>query len=94
MYVWNKRIVVTLLVVFGFLAIGVMPLDEETGWLTTHTTHWLALNYCVLLVWVFVWMYDQARMRGKTIWIWVVPFVIAPLPTLMVFVLVLQRRVT
>jgi len=39
-----------------------------------------------------VWMYDQARVRGKNVWIWIAPFVIAPLPTLMAFVLVVQRR--
>ena len=44
-------------------------------------------------LWVFVWMIDQARMRGKNVWVWLVPFVLAPLPTLMLFVLFLQRRI-
>jgi len=95
MYVWSKRIVITLLVLFGLLEIlfWVTSTGKESSLLTTRTTHWLALNYFLLLVWVFVWMFDQARVRGKNIWVWVVPFLIAPLPTLMAFVLVLQRRV-
>jgi hypothetical protein len=31
-------------------------------------------------------------MRGKNVWIWLMPFALAPLPTLMLFVLFLQRR--
>jgi len=94
MYVWSKRIVLTLLVLFGILEVvfWLTSTGEEASVLMTRTTHWMALNYVLLLVWVFVWMYDQARVRGKNIWIWMLPFFIAPLPTLMVFVLVLQRR--
>ena len=94
MYVWSKRIVIALLVLFGILEIVFWVTSDggETSLLATRTTHWLALNYFLLLVWVFVWMYDQARVRGKNIWVWMVPFFIAPLPTLMMFVLVLQRR--
>ena len=94
MYVWSKRIVVTLLVLFGLLEIAFWLASSgvEPSLLATRTTHWLSLNYVLLLVWVFVWMYDQARVRGKNIWLWLPPFFIAPLPTLMVFVLLLQRR--
>jgi hypothetical protein len=94
MYVWSKQIVLTLLVLFGILeaVFWLTSTGEETSLLMTRTTHWMALNYVLLLVWVFVWMYDQARVRGKNVWIWIAPFVIAPLPTLMAFVLVLQRR--
>jgi len=94
MYVWSKQIVLTLLVLFGVLEVvfWLTSTGEETSLLMTRTTHWMALNYILLLVWVFVWMYDQARVRGKNVWIWIAPFVIAPLPTLMAFVLVLQRR--
>lgn len=95
MYVWSKRIVIILLVLFGLLEIlfWATSTGKEASFLTTRTTHWLALNYFLLLVWVFVWMYDQARVRGKNIWVWLIPFFIAPVPTLMAFVLVLQRRV-
>ena len=94
MYVWSKRIVITLLVVFGILEVifWVTSSGGEASLLVTRTTHWMALNYILLLVWVFVWMFDQARVRGKNIWVWMVPFFVAPLPTLMAFVLVLQRR--
>lgn len=94
MYVWSKRIVITLLVLFGIfeLLFWVTSTGGEASLLETRTTHWLALNYFLLLVWVFVWMYDQARVRGKNIWVWGLPFFIAPLPTLMAFVLILQRR--
>ncbi|MDT7043437.1 hypothetical protein [Candidatus Nitronereus thalassa] len=94
MYVWSKRIVISLLVLFGILEVvfWVTSSGGEASLLATRTTHWMALNYFLLLVWVFVWMFDQARVRGKNIWVWMVPFFVAPLPTLMAFVLVLQRR--
>lgn len=95
MYVWSKRIVITLLVLFGLFEIlfWLTATGDLGSGLSTRTTHWLALNYFLLLVWVFVWMYDQARVRGKNVWVWLLPFIVAPLPILMGFVLVLQRRV-
>ena len=94
MYVWNKRLVIGLVLVFGLLEIvfwfTVSGGDESQ--LQTRTTRWIALNYILLLIWVFVWMFDQARVRGKNIWVWLVPFFIAPVPTLVAFVLFLQRR--
>jgi hypothetical protein len=45
-----------------------------------------------LVIWIFVWMVDQARGRGKNVLLWLGPFILAPLPTLMLFVLALQRR--
>ena len=94
MYVWSKRIAITLLVLFGLLEIvfWLTSTGGEASLLATRTSHWLSLNYVLLVVWVFVWMYDQARVRGKNVWLWLAPFFIAPLPTLVVFVLVLQRR--
>jgi uncharacterized membrane protein len=88
MFVWSKRLVATLLGIFLFDA---SP-DSMSG-LKLHTTRWMALNYLGLVVWVFVWMIDQARMRGKNVWVWLIPFALAPLPTLMLFVLFLQRRI-
>jgi hypothetical protein len=38
-------------------------------------------------------MFDQARVRGKKVWLWLVPFIFAPLPSLMVYILYLQRKV-
>ena len=95
MFVWSKRLVAALLVFF-VLMLGVFFFDttpDSMSGLKIHTTRWMALNYLGLVIWVFVWMIDQTRMRGKNIWVWLVPFALAPLPTLMVFVLFLQRRI-
>ena len=95
MFVWSKRLVATLLGLF-VLMLGVFLLNAtpgSTSGLKIHTTGWIALNYVGLIAWVFVWMIDQARMRGKNVWVWLVPLVLAPLPTLMLFVLFLQRRI-
>jgi len=95
MFVWSKHLVATLLGLF-VLTLGIFLFDENPDGpsaLTLHTTRWIALNYLGLVAWVFVWMIDQARMRGKNFWIWLIPFVLAPLPTLMLFVLYLQRRI-
>ncbi|MCG3777835.1 MAG: hypothetical protein JW388_0530 [Nitrospira sp.] len=95
MFVWSKRLVVTLLGLFlltlGGLLLTAVP-DSANG-LTISTTHWMALNGVGLSIWVFVWMIDQARMRGKNVWLWFVPFVLAPLPTTMLFIVFLQRRI-
>ncbi len=94
MYVWSKRIVITLLVAFGVLqmAFWSTATGDGTSVLTTRATHWLGINYFLLVVWVFVWIFDQARVRGKNAWVWLFPLLVAPLPTLMAFVLILQRR--
>ncbi len=94
MFVWSKRLVAGLLGLFiivlgAFLVHG--PAETISG-LKVHTTRWMALNYVGLLIWLFVWMFDQARVRGKNVWLWLVPFLLAPLPTLMLFILFLQRR--
>jgi len=95
MFVWSKRLVAALLVLFvlmsGFFFLSTAP-DNMNGF-TIYITGWMAVNYLGLIAWVFVWMIDQARMRGKNVWIWLVPFILAPLPTLMLFVLFLQRRI-
>jgi hypothetical protein len=94
MFVWSKRLVTALIGIFVLL-LGIFLLhgapDTVSG-LKIHTTRWIALNYVGLVIWVFVWMIDQARMRAKNVWIWLVPFCLAPLPTLMLFILYLQRR--
>jgi hypothetical protein len=94
MFVWSKKLIAALLALFlvllGVFLIHGAP-DSASG-LKIHTTRWMALNYIGLMVWVFVWLIDQTRMRGKNVWIWLMPFALAPLPTLMLFVLFLQRR--
>jgi hypothetical protein len=91
MFVWSKRLVAALLGLFG-LTLGIFLLNTPSDSLMLQTSGWMAINYFGLIVWVFVWMIDQARMRGKNLWVWLVPFLLAPLPTLMLFVLFLQRR--
>jgi hypothetical protein len=94
MYVWSKRLAIGLLAAF-VLVLALFssggPMAEESV-LKMHTTRWITLNYIGLMIWVFVWMIDQTRMRGKNVWVWLLPFVLAPLPTLMALVLFLQRR--
>jgi hypothetical protein len=94
MYVWSKQLVMALLGIF-LLLLGLFLLQgagEASSSLKIHTTQWMSLNYVGLVIWLFVWMIDQARVRGKNVWLWLVPFLLAPLPTLMVFILFLQRR--
>ncbi len=94
MFVWSKRLVAGLLGAFVLL-IGIFLVQgepESTSGLKIHTTRWMAVNYIGLLVWIFVWMFDQARVRGKNVFLWLVPFALAPLPTLMLFILFLQRK--
>ena len=93
MYVWSKRLVIGLLAAFGLLLV-MFVIEGQTGGtsgLKMHTTQWITLNYAGLAIWVFVWMIDQARVRGQNVWLWLLPFLFAPLPTLMAFVLFLQR---
>ncbi len=96
MFVWSKKLVGALLGIFTLL-LGIFLLQgpsESSSVLKAHTTQWIILNYACLLVWLFVWMIDQARVRGKNAWLWLLPFILAPLPTLMLFVLFLQRRLS
>lgn len=94
MFVWSKRFVAGLLLAFGLtlLLFLISGISGEASLLKMHTTRWIALNYIGLLVWVFVWMIDQARVRGKNVWLWLLPFLLAPLPALMVYILFLQKR--
>lgn len=94
MYVWSKRLVIGLLAAFVLMLVVFLTqgqLNEGTA-LKMDTTWWITLNYIGLVLWVFVWMIDQTRMRGKNVWVWLLPFLLAPLPTLMVLILFLQRR--
>ncbi len=93
MYVWSKRLVAILLVGFTVL-LGlflIQGMGEEPSVLKAHTIRWITLNYIGLMIWIVVWMIDQTRVRGRTVWAWLVPFLIAPLPTLMALILFLQR---
>ena len=94
MYVWSKRLVIGLLAAFVLVLVVFLTqgqLDEKSM-LKIQTTRWITLNYVGLVLWVFVWIIDQTRMRGKNVWVWLLPFLLAPLPTLMILILFLQRR--
>lgn len=99
MFVWSKRFAVGGLILFGvfeaFLIFQV--LSQPTSTLALRTIQdllikYALLNFALLAVWALIWMFDQARLRGVNLSLWAVPFLFAPLPTLLVFILVLQRR--
>ncbi len=95
MYVWSKRLVIGLLVAFVtleglFFFLNGGAADSQ---LHVRTTQWITVHYILLVIWIFVWMIDQARVRGKNVWMWLLPYIICPLPTLVVFILFLQRRI-
>lgn len=91
---WSKKIAMGLLAGFGIGVIAFVLAAANGTTMTTQTIIWIALNYVGLLVWLFIWIADQARMRGKNIWLWLVPIVLAPLPTLMWFLISLQKRMS
>jgi len=95
MYVWSKRLVIGLLLAFVLLEsiFFLMTGGGSDSQLHVRTTQWITVNYILLGIWIFVWMIDQARVRGKNVWVWLLPFAICPLPTLVAFILMLQRRV-
>ena len=95
MYVWSKRLVIGLLAAFVLVLAVFLTQDQlgEESSLKMHTAWWIILNYAGLVLWIFVWMIDQMRMRGKNVWLWLLPLLLAPLPTLMALILFLQRRV-
>ena len=94
MYVWSKRLVIGLLAAFvlAFVVFLTQGQQGEERALNIYMTSWIILNYVGLVLWIFVWMIDQTRMRGKNVWVWLLPLLLAPLPTLMVLILFLQRR--
>jgi hypothetical protein len=94
MFVWSKRFAITgliLFVVFELFLIA-QTFSQSQSTIRPHTIQYLLVNYVLVAAWVFLWMFDQARLRGVNLWVWVLPFVFAPLPTLLVFILFLQRR--
>lgn len=95
MYVWSKPLVLGLLLALVLLEGLFLFMRGEAGesQLYDRTTQWITVNYVLLMIWIFVWMYDQARVRGKNVWVWVLPFALFPLPTLAFFIFRLQRRI-
>jgi len=95
MYVWSKQLVLGLLLALVLLEGLFFLMTGGAGESRLHvrTTQWITANYVLLMIWIFVWMYDQARVRGKNVWVWLLPYVLFPLPTLVFFIIRLQRRV-
>lgn len=95
MYVWSKRLVIGLVVALVILEGIFFFMTGRAGEsrLYVRTTQWITANYILLMIWIFVWMYDQARVRGKNVWVWLLPYLIFPIPTLAFFILRLQRRI-
>lgn len=95
MYVWSKPLVLGLVLALVLLEGMFFLMIGEGGksLLYVRTTQWIMANYVLLMIWIFVWMYDQARVRGKNVWLWILPFALFPLPTLAFFIVRLQRRI-
>ncbi len=95
MYVWSKRLVLGLLAAFVLWEVVFLIMSGvgEDSQVRIRFVQWIVVNYVLLGIWIFVWMYDQARVRGKNVWYWLVPFIIFPLPSLVIFILMMQRRI-
>lgn len=95
MYVWSKQLVIGLVVALAIFEGIFFFMTGRAGesQLYIRTTQWITANYILLMIWIFVWMYDQARVRGKNVWVWLLPYLIFPIPTLAFFILRLQRRI-
>ena len=93
MFVWSKRFAVSALVLFASIETFLISqtMGEGPSGIHPHTIQYILANYGLLAVWVFIWMYDQAKVRGVNVWPWLPPFLLAPLPTLLAYVLFLQR---
>jgi hypothetical protein len=92
MFVWSKRFAVAALVVFVLMEIYLITqtAGETASSIQPHTIQYLLVNLSLLAIWVFIWMFDQARVRGMNVWPWLPPFLLAPVPTLFLFILFLQ----
>ena len=93
MLVWSKQFAVAALVLFAAMEAFLISHTMGGGpsGIHPHTIQYLLVNYSLLAVWVFIWMYDQAKVRGANVWPWLLPFLLAPLPTLLAYILFLQR---
>ncbi len=93
MFVWSKRFAIAALILFAVAEAYLIPHTIGTGpsQIHPHMIQYIFVNYSLLAIWVFIWMFDQARIRGANVWPWLLPFLFAPLPTLLIFILFLQR---
>lgn len=93
MFVWSKRFAIAALVMFAAVEAFLLShtLGSGPSGIHPHTIQYILVNYSLLVVWVFIWMYDQAKVRGVNVWPWLLPFLVAPLPALLAYILFLQR---
>lgn len=93
MFVWSKQFAVGALVLFAAMEAFLISQTMGSGpsGIHPHTIQYILVNYSLLVVWVFIWMFDQAKVRGVNVWPWLLPFLLAPLPTLLAYILFLQR---
>ena len=93
MLVWSKRFALAALVIFTVTEVFLISQTVGGGpsALHPHTIQFILANYSLLAIWAFIWMFDQAKVRGENVWPWLAPFLLAPLPTLMGYILFLQR---
>ena len=93
MFVWSKRFAIAALILFVAAEAYLIPhtIGGDPSAIRPHMIQYIFVNYSLLALWVFIWMFDQPRIRGANVWLWLPPFLFAPLPTLLVFILFLQR---
>ncbi len=93
MFVWSKKFAIAALVLFALAEAYLIPhtVNEGLSSIHPHMIQYIFVNYSLLTIWLFIWMFDQAKVRGENIWPWLVPFLFAPLPVLLAYILFLQR---
>jgi hypothetical protein len=91
---WSKNLAIGLLAGFFLLAAFLWSVRgaDSSSVLKVHTTTWIILNYAGMVLWLIVWVGDQARMRDKALWPWLIPLLVAPLPALTLFLLYTLKR--
>jgi hypothetical protein len=94
MYVWSKRFAIAALAIFVVMETFLISqtTNAQISDIHPHTIQFILVNYSLLVLWVFIWMFDQARVRGANVWPWLLPFLLVPVPTLLTYILYLQRK--
>src|SRR5256712_5786447 len=89
MVVWSKRFAIAALVLFVVAEGYLIPhtIGGGPSAIRPHMIQYIFVNLSLLALWVFICMFDQARIRGATVWLGLPPFPSATLPTLLVLIL-------
>src|SRR5207302_10462517 len=95
MFVWSKRFAVAALILFVAAEAYLIPHTIGAGpsEIHPHMIQYIFVNYSLLAIWVLIWMFDYARIRGANVWLWFSSLLFASLLSLLFFVLFLQRPV-